>query len=266
LGFRARSTSWRRGWESANHFRNLLSKVFTVAKKWGYFSGANPVSGVELPEKVAVREKHILTPEQISRLMDALSKPTRTMVWLCLLTGLRIGEVLGLPWRNVYFASGQIRVAQAYYRGTIGSPKTRCSKRLVSIPTALRTALLQLCGSAKQTEEGLVFHTANGTPYNDSNLLHRHLKPAGQKLGMPWLNWHTLRRTHSTLFQVVGGSLRDAQAQLGHSKMSTTLETYTLPIPEQQRAAVEKLSVLMASDGESDQNSEGLPLATERIQ
>jgi len=173
---------------------------------------------------------------------------------------------LGLPWNNVDFTSGQIRITQAYYRGTIGSPKTKCSKRLVSIPTALKTDLLKLRGSAKQVEEELVFHTANGTPYNDSNLLHRYLKPTGKKLGMPWLNWHTLRRTHITLFQVVGGSLRDAQAQLGHSKMSTTLEIYTLPMPEQQRATVEKLSVLMANDGKSDQNSDGLPLATEQIQ
>jgi integrase len=254
------------GWESANHYRNLLSKIFTVAKKWGYFSGANPVAGVELPEKIAVREKHILTPEQISRLMEVLPEPARTMVWLCLLTGLRIGEVLGLPWKNVDLTSGQIRVSQATYRGTIGSPKTKCSKRLVSIPTALKTVLLKLRESAKQVEEELVFHTTNGTPYNDSNLLHRQLKPAGKKLGMPWLNWHTLRRTHITLFQVVGGSLRDAQAQLGHSKMSTTLEIYTLPIPEQQRLTVEKLSVLMANDGKSDQNSDGLPLATEQIQ
>jgi hypothetical protein len=48
--------------------------------------------------------------------------------------------------------------------------------------------------------------------------------------------------------------------------MSTTLEIYTLPIPENQRATVEKLSVLMANDGKLDQNSEGLPLATEQIQ
>jgi integrase len=137
------------------------------------------------------------------------------MVWLSLLTGLRIGEVLGLPWNNVDFTSGQIRVTQAYYRGTIGSPKTKCSKRLVSIPTALKTDLLKLRGSAKQVEEELVFHTTSGTPYNDSNLLHRYLKPAGKKLGMPWPNWHTLRRTHITLFQVVGGSLRDAQAPAG---------------------------------------------------
>ena len=114
-------------------------------------------------------------------------------------------------------------------------------------------------------EEELIFHTSRGTPYNDSNLLHRELKPAGCKLGMPWLNWHTLRRTHATLLQFAGGSLRDAQAQLGHSKMSTTLEIYTLPMPEQQRATVEKLSVLMADDGRKGHNPEGLPLASEQI-
>jgi hypothetical protein len=64
----------------------------------------------------------------------------------------------------------------------------------------------------------------------------------------------------------VEGSLRDAQAQLGHSKMSTTLEIYTQPIPEQQRTTVEKLSVLMAHDGKLDQNPERLPLTSQQIQ
>jgi len=252
-------------WESANHYRNLLSKVFATAKKWGYFPGVNPVVGVELPEKTPVREKHILTPEQISRLMTVLPEPIRTMVQLALLAGLRIGEILGLPWKNVDFVSGQIRIQQAYYRGTIGSPKTKCSRRSVPLPEALKQVLFQMRQKAADGEE-LVFRTCKGTPYNDSNLLHRELKPAGRKLGMPWLNWHSLRRTHATLFQVAGGSLRDAQAQLGHSKMSTTLEIYTLPIPEQQRATVEKLSVLMANDGKTDQNSERLPLSPKQIQ
>jgi len=68
-----------------------------------------------------------------------------------------------LPWKNVDFPSGEIRITQACYRGIIGSPKTKCSKRLVSIPTALKTLLLKLHKSAKQVEEELVFHTANGT-------------------------------------------------------------------------------------------------------
>jgi len=64
----------------------------------------------------------------------------------------------------------------------------------LSILTALKKVLLKLRESAKQVEEEFVFHTANRTPYNDSNMPHRLVKPEGNKVGMPWLNWHTLRR------------------------------------------------------------------------
>jgi hypothetical protein len=39
------------GWECADHYRNVLSKIYETAKKWGYHSGPNPAAGVELPEK-----------------------------------------------------------------------------------------------------------------------------------------------------------------------------------------------------------------------
>src|SRR5690348_5835515 len=43
-------------WECADHYRNLLSKIYEMARKWGYHSGPNPAAGVELPEKTPVRE------------------------------------------------------------------------------------------------------------------------------------------------------------------------------------------------------------------
>jgi integrase len=52
---------------------------------------------------------------------------------------------------------------------------------------------------------------------------------------------------------VAGASLRDAQAQLGHSKMSTTLEIYTLPTPAHLREAVENLSQLVTNGDEFGQ-------------
>jgi hypothetical protein len=45
------------GWETCNHIRNLLSKMFANAKKWGHFGGENPALGVELPEKQARKSK-----------------------------------------------------------------------------------------------------------------------------------------------------------------------------------------------------------------
>src|SRR6185437_13534267 len=185
------------GWEYADHFRNLLSKIYETAKKWGYHSGPNPAAGVELPEKTPVREKHIMELNQIPRLLSELREPVRTMVWLGLLTGLRIGEILGQRWKDVDLGTGQIRVTQAYYRGFIGSPKTKHSKRSVPLPQALQDELTRFRERSQTAPEELVFHTASSKPYNDSNLLHRELKPAGRKLDMPWLNFHTLRRTHA---------------------------------------------------------------------
>ncbi|MGA8065655.1 MAG: site-specific integrase, partial [Candidatus Sulfotelmatobacter sp.] len=253
------------GWECADHYRNLMSKIFVTAKKWGFFATDNPAIGVELPEKKAVREKHVLLPEQILALLAALEEPARTMVLVGVLTGLRVGEILGLRWRDVDFNSGEIRVEQACYRGLIGTPKTKNSRRILPMPDSLKDELKHLREKAASGEH-LVFQTRNGTPFSDTNLLHQHLKPVGKKLGMPWLNWHTLRRTHATLFQQAGGTLREAQAQLGHSKMSTTLEIYTISIPQAQRKAVENLSDLVTNGDELAKLGENLPLASERIQ
>jgi integrase len=120
------------------------------------------------------------------------------MVWLALLTGLRIGEILALSWKDVNFATNQIKVTRGYYRGMMGTPKTKCSRRSVPLPELLKEILLRLSQKAFNAEE-LIFRTSRGTPYDDSNLLHRDLKPAGLKLALPWLNWHSLRRTHATL-------------------------------------------------------------------
>lgn len=256
------------GWESAQHYRNLISKVFTVAKKWGFYSGDNPANGVTLPEKQPVREKHILQPKQISALLIALKEPVRTMVLLGVLTGLRIGEILGLSWKSLDSTSGQLRVEQALYRGTLGTPKTKRSRRTVPLPQSLVVSLTRLKAQRRtaNSDDDLVFLTRNGTPYSATNLLHQHLKPAGRKLGVPWLSRHALRRTHASLFQVAGGSLRDAQAQLGHSKMSTTLEIYTLPIPANQRAVVETLSRMVTNGDEFDPFAKDLPKPVQQLQ
>jgi integrase len=133
------------------------------------------------------------------------------------------------------------------------------------MPESLKDELKRLREKSALGEH-LVFQTRNGTPFSDTNLLHQHLKPVERKLGMPWLNWRTLRRTHVTLLQHAGATLKEAQAQLGHSKMSTTLEIYTISIPQAQRKAVENLSDLVTNGDELAKLGGKLPLATERIQ
>lgn len=244
------------GWESLDHLRTLLSKVFSTARKWDFFLGENPASEIELPRREPVREKRSLTRQQSHALLEELREPVRTMVQVGLLCGLRVGEILGLRWKDINFRDGQLRVEQAAYRGSVGSPKTRGSRRTLPLPQSLVEALWRFRGGSPEAEgEQLVFHTSSGRPYSDTNLLHRFLKPAACKLGMPWLSWHALRRTHATLLQSAGAPPREAQAQLGHSNVSTTLGIYTCPIPASQRAAVERLERLVTNGDESEPNA-----------
>jgi len=255
------------GWESCDLLRNLMSKVFKLAKTWNFYAGENPAADVTLPEKTPVREKHVLEQAQIQPLLDRLREPCRTMVLLGLLTGMRVGEILGLRWLDVDLLAGQLRIRQTIYRGAVNTPKTKGSWRLLPLPRAVIRALtLMRPDPAQLTESTLVFSTQEGKPLSDTNLLHRHLKPAGQKIGAPWLGWHTLRRTHATLLQVAGGTIKDAQAQLGHTKLSTTLEIYTLPVPNHQREAVENLAEMVTNSDEPEKRLEDLPSATEQIQ
>jgi hypothetical protein len=68
---------------------------------------------------------------------------------------------------NPQSTTSEIRVEQAYYRGLIGSPKTKGSRRTLPIPEPLAAALLRRRGLAlPQTEEELVFQTRNHTLFS----------------------------------------------------------------------------------------------------
>jgi integrase len=81
-------------------------------------------------------------------------------------------------------------------------------------------------------------------PIRDNNILVSRIKPAARALGMPWVNWRCLRTSHATWLKMAGADVKDAQAQLRHSRASTTLDIYQQFVPESQHRAVEKLSLL----------------------
>jgi integrase len=173
------------------------------------------------------------------------------MILVAVLTGLRVGEILALRWQDVDLSGAELKVEQAIYRGCLGTPKTKGSRRTVPLPEAAIQALQQLAKyNLPANRESLVFPSRKGTALSDTNLLLRFLKPAGRMIGAPWVSWHTFRRTHATLLQLAGGSAKDAQAQLGHSQITTTLGIYTIPIPAHQRESVEKLSQMVTNGDE----------------
>ena len=63
-------------------------------------------------------------------------------------------------------------------------------------------------------------------------------------MGLGFVNWRCLRTSHATGLKMAGADVKDAQAQMRHSRSSTTLNIYQQFAPESHRRAVEKLSSL----------------------
>jgi integrase len=80
---------------------------------------------------------------------------------------------------------------------------------------------------------------------SDNNILSWQIKPAGRKMGLGFVNWRCLRTSHATRLKMAGADVKDAQAQIRHSRSSTTLDIYQQFVPESQQRAVDRLSRLV---------------------
>ncbi len=115
-------------WKTSLHLRNLLSTIFSTAVDWEYVP-RNPATGVKLPPRPPRGQLRFLTTDEVSRLLSALEEPGRTLVLMAVLTGMRIGELLALRWKNVGFEGKTIRVREAVYEGHNSTPKTQGGNR-----------------------------------------------------------------------------------------------------------------------------------------
>jgi integrase len=74
-----------------------------------------------------------VNPDHLRTVPRNLPEPSRSISYLIALTGMRIGEVLALCWRDVDLVGGTVRVNLAINDGHFDEPKTKRSKRVVPL-------------------------------------------------------------------------------------------------------------------------------------
>ena len=228
--------------------RATFATVLRSAVKRGYIE-KNPAHGVVIREGDSKKEWRFYSADQVRMLLNELTEPCASVVAVAVLTGMRIGEILALRWKRIDLLGGTLEVAENYSSGEFGSPKTKSSRRVIPISSALRRVLEDHHARMQSASpEELVFRTPTGTPLNDKNLYNRELAPACDRIGQPRISWHSFRHTHATLLHANGESLKTAQALLGHSDLETTLNTYTHTVSDSQRKAVERVAGVLFSD------------------
>ena len=224
--------------QTVAHVRNTLGKIFSVAIDWGWLE-SNPAHGVHLPPMRRTRQPLVLSTVQVKQIFDALAEPARTLFLLGVLTGLRIGELLGLRVEDFDFATTTMHVRRTVCRGEVGTPKTAGSERSIPLPESVITLLR---GYTKG-KVGWLFPTSVGTPCDDRTLFNRQVKPVCEALKVHF-TWHSMRHTFSTLQGNQGAPLPVLQALLGHTTARVTMG-YTHPLEQSKREAMGKLASIL---------------------
>ena len=228
--------------------RATFATVLRSAVQRGYLE-KNPAHGVVIREGDSKKEWRFYSADQVRMLLSVLTEPCASVVAIAVLTGLRIGEILGLRWKRIDLLGATLEVAENYSSGEFGSPKTKSSRRVIPISSALQRVLEDHRARVNPASpEELVFQTPKGTPLSDKNLYNRELAPACDRIGQPRVSWHSFRHTHQTLLHDSGASLKTSQELLGHSDLETTLNVYTHTIPASHRKAVERVGGVLFSD------------------
>ncbi len=153
-------------------------------------------------------------------------------------TGLRLGELLALRWRDVDFTKRIIHVRWSYVQGREDRPKSHRVRSVLLIDQAAR-ALDELSRREQFTDpDDLVFVNTVGK-HVDGDALRKRYHAAGLRR----LRLHDLRHTFGTL-AVQAFPLTDVKAYMGHADIQTTM-IYVHHVP--QHDAADKLSRVVAA-------------------
>src|ERR1035437_6522040 len=122
-------------WWTRHGVRAIMIRVYTYAEGHGVWEEGkrSPVSKAKLGKKRYKRERRILSFEETARVLDHLEETIRLIIEICIATGARISEVLGLIWRNVNLEAATIKIEQRVWHQDVGRPKSEDSKRILGV-------------------------------------------------------------------------------------------------------------------------------------
>ncbi len=260
----------------------ILHPTFTLAVRDGYIR-TNPTDGVMAEIKKShdweKPKRHALTVEEQEAFINYMSDSDMYRHWLPLFTvflgtGCRVGEIIGLRWKDCDFENRTISINHnLVYRQQdngncemhITTPKTAAGCRTVPMLAEVRKALLQ--ERKKQMKEGGSTATIDGytdfvftnrygyvhnpqtinraiqriyTAFNEEEAAKaqkEHRKP----LVIRHFSVHNLRHTFCTRFCENETNIKVIQDIMGHSDISTTMNIYAEATESKKKEAFDNL-------------------------
>ena len=168
-------------------------------------------------------------------------------------SGLRIGEVCGLQWRDLDLSAGVIHVRKTVQRiyladGSekesyiwVSSPKTESSVRDIPIGRELAEIIRPL----KRKVQADNYVVSNSPRPLEPRCMRSCFRRVLRTLNLPPVRFHALRHSFATRCIEAGCDYKTVSAILGHSSISTTLNLYVHPDNAAKRRVIEKAGLAL---------------------
>ncbi|MCB9001850.1 MAG: site-specific integrase [Bacteroidales bacterium] len=170
-------------------------------------------------------------------------------VYICLCSGMRIGEICALTWSDIDTDNGVINVKRTIQRIytidegihkteiILDTPKTKNSIR--EIP--MNKDLLRMLKPIKKIVNNSFFVLTNEEKPTEPRTYRTYYKNLMKEMGMPELKFHGLRHSFATRCIESNCDYKTVSVLLGHSNISTTLNLYVHPNLEQKKKAIDQM-------------------------
>lgn len=229
-----------------NKHRAVLHAVFEYCRRPGtYGLSANPVSATEKRRERTQQRIEYFTPEELQAIVRAaengrhrvrpdekygettlaewerFNRQDAALFLLAAESGLRLGELRALQWRDISFEDERITVTRAVSANQIETPK---SGKTRSVPLARGSAQRLATLSQRERFTGnkdLVFCGYRGELL-DGSAISRRFRDCQEKSGIPYRSFHKLRHTFCSQLVARGADLVKVKEWAGHSSITTT--------------------------------------------
>lgn len=222
----------------------------------------NYVEAVKLP-KNPKKEMRVLDNAEQAKLVATLKASDDRFafgVFLCLATGIRLGELCGLQWDDITITDSisTLRIARTVGRipdlqagkGTklhISSPKSEAANRIIPLNNVILKHLeyyrMQLCtvlGEQYSTGSNYIMSCKAGKPV-EPKYMQEKFKTFLKASGIKDANFHSLRHTFATRALERNVDFKTLSAILGHANVTTTMNLYQHVLLEQKKSAMDKI-------------------------
>ena len=207
---------------------------------------------IKYPTEQKSKELEVLSISHQKKLMQYVTDnfTFRNLgIYICLSTGMRIGEVCALKWSDIDIGTETIHVNRTIERIyiiegderrtelVIGSPKTKNSIREIPISKEL----MKLIRPLKKLMNDDYFVITNEAKPTEPRTYRNYYKQLLKQLGIPDLKFHGLRHSFATRCIESKCDYKTVSVILGHANISTTLNLYVHPNMEQKKKCINQM-------------------------